>query len=74
MACYDKGDLKAIRNIIKNLDIEVKGGISAFQSKVIELAATMKVIILVVGKSPLKGGASEHKGEVKVLKPRPNAG
>ena len=59
---------------MKDLSIEVKNSIANFQASINELAATMKVIMMALGKSPQEGGASKCKGKEKVLEPKPDAG
>ena len=65
---------RQLGDAINDLNTEVKDTIAALRSKVNELAATMKVIMMALGKSLEEGGASKQKGKVRVLKPRSYAG
>ena len=51
----------------------MKGDITALRSEVNKLAATVKVIMMALGKGLLEGGSSERKDKEKVLKPKPDA-
>ena len=65
---------KQLGDTIKCLDKEVKDSITALRSKVSELAATMKVMMMVMGKTLILGDAPECKGKDEVLEPKPVAG
>ena len=64
---------RQLGDVIKALDTEVTDFIVALRLEVKKLAATVKVIMMAIGRSPLEGNASEHKGEVRVLDPRLDA-
>ena len=65
---------KHLGDTIKNLNTDVKDAITTLQLGVIELVATVNVIMMAMAKSLEDGGASECKGKDKVLEPKLNAG
>ena len=69
-----KESQRQLGNTLKDLSTKVKDSIAAFQSGVNKLAATEKVTMMALGKSPQECGASKCYGKEKVSKPRPNAG
>ena len=65
---------KQLGDAIKCLDKEVKDSIGALRTEVSELAATMKVIMMALGKTPTPGDTSELRGKDEVPEPKPDAG
>ena len=59
---------------MKALGIEVKGSIVTLRLEINELAATIRVIIMAMGKTLIVDSALKCKGKEKVLEPRPNVG
>ena len=64
---------KQLGDAMKALDKEVKDSIATLWIEVSELAATMKVIMMAIGKTPIVSDALKCKGKEKVLEPRLNA-
>ena len=65
---------KQLRDVMKALDAEVKDSIAALRIEGNELVATMEVIMMAMGKTPILGDTLECKRKEKVLEPNPGVG
>ena len=65
---------KQLGDTMKALDKEVKDLITSLWTEVNELAATMKVIMMAMGKTPIFCDTSECKGKDKVLEHKLDVG